>query len=46
MIGVKTVEEEAAVIYKRFNIRLENRENLLIKCLPFPSLPGNPHRRL
>ena len=30
-LGTKTVEEEAAVFYKRFYIRLENHENPLIK---------------
>jgi len=29
-LGVKTVEEEAAVFYKLFYIKLENRENPLI----------------
>jgi len=45
-LGIKTVEEEAAVFYKRFYNELENHENLHIKSLHIPSLPGNPRHRL
>jgi len=45
-LGIKTVEEEAAIFYKRFYNKLENHENPLIKGLHIPSLPGNPRRRL
>ncbi|KAF0750690.1 Uncharacterized protein FWK35_00026149 [Aphis craccivora] len=45
-LDIKTVEEEAAVFYKRFYNKLENHENPLIKSLHIPSLPGNPRRRL
>lgn len=31
-VGIKTVEKEAAVFYKRFYIRLEDDENPLIKA--------------
>lgn len=45
-LGVKTVEEETAVFYKRFCIKLENHKNPLMKSLHIPSLPGNPRHRL
>jgi len=45
-LGIKTVEEEAAIFYKRFYNKLEKHENPLIKDLYIPSLPGNPRRRL
>ena len=36
---MKTVEEKAAIFYKRFYIKLKNHENPLIKGLRVPSLP-------
>lgn len=42
-LGIKTVEEEAAIFYKRFYIRLENHEYSLIKIFYIPTLPGNPN---
>lgn len=45
-LGIKTVADEAAVVYKHFYIRLENHENPVIIGLRVPSLPVNVRRRL
>ncbi|KAL4136334.1 hypothetical protein QTP88_007882 [Uroleucon formosanum] len=39
-LGIKTVEEEAAIFYKHFYNKLENHENPLIKGLHIPTLPA------
>ncbi|KAL4082780.1 hypothetical protein QTP88_029611 [Uroleucon formosanum] len=39
-LGIKTVEEEAAIFYKHFYNKLEDHENPLIKGLHIPTLPA------
>ncbi|KAL4156016.1 hypothetical protein QTP88_000051 [Uroleucon formosanum] len=39
-LGIKTVEEEAAIFYKQFYNKLEDHENPLIKGLHIPTLPA------
>jgi len=43
---IKSVEEEAAVFYKKFFSELENHQNPLIKDLHTLTHPRNSRRRL